>query len=810
LIDLVLSPTEELEDIYGTILRDGDALIAETYIPSLGPKGSYLWGKASPLYDAKGDLVGAIESIRDITDRKRSEQLLNALNKAAIAMGTALTLEDIFTAVARELEKLGFSCMLFPMDESQERLLTKYVGYESKALETAEKLVGIKHENFSIRIDDFDEYKKVVRERKTILIEDSSEMARRALPKPVKMLAPQMVKILNMPRFIPAPLIIDDKVVGVFSVQSDDLTKRDIPAVTAFALQISAAWYKANLVLKLKKSLDERERAEEALRLSEERYRLLVESSNEAIVVAQDGMLKYVNPKAVEITGYSERELTSRPFMELIHPDDREMVVDRHQRRLTGEGPIPVYAFRIVEKGERTRWVEINAVLIEWEGRPATLNFLSDITERKQAEKELYRRGSLLSSVAVAANELLVSTDFDDSINRTMETIGLSVEADRVYIFENHDDPGTGEHLMSQRFEWSRETVEAQMDNPALKSLSYDRFFPIWYQKLSSGEVVKGLVKDRPASERAILEPQGIRSILVVPIMIDDQFWGYIGFDDCHSDRSWSDSEVSILLASGGSIGGAIMRHRAETALRNAHAELELRVKERTEELERRTAEMERFIYTVSHDLRSPLITVSNLVGFLKKDLDKGDRQQIETDLRWIEEAVIRMDALLGETLELSRIGRVINPPEDFPFREIVGEALLQTAETLKSKAIEVSVAHDLPAVHVDRMRIVEVLVNLIENSVRYMGGQSEPKIEIGHRLDDAETVFFVRDNGIGIDPSQHEKVFGLFYKVDRKSDGTGAGLAIAKRIIEVHGGRIWIESKLGKGCTVCFTLLLA
>jgi PAS domain S-box-containing protein len=248
----------------------------------------------------------------------------------------------------------------------------------------------------------------------------------------------------------------------------------------------------------------------------------------------------------------------------------------------------------------------------------------------------------------------------------------------------------------------------------------------------------------------------------------------------------------------------------AEEALRKAHDELELRVKERTEELERRTAEMERFIYTVSHDLRSPLITVGGFVGFLKRDLEKGDRERTNADLRMIEDAIERMDHLLGDTLELSRIGRIANPPENVPFDEIVKEALDQTAEKLRSRGIEVSVAHDLPAVNVDRMRIVEVLVNLIENSVRYMGDQPQPKIDVGYRLDGAETVFFIRDNGIGIDPSQHEKVFGLFYKVDPKSEGNGAGLAIVKRIIEVHGGRIWIESELGKGCTVCFTLPLA
>jgi signal transduction histidine kinase len=233
-------------------------------------------------------------------------------------------------------------------------------------------------------------------------------------------------------------------------------------------------------------------------------------------------------------------------------------------------------------------------------------------------------------------------------------------------------------------------------------------------------------------------------------------------------------------------------------------------VKDRTAELEARNAEMERFIYTVSHELRSPLISTGGLVGFLKRDLEIGDANRTETDMRLIEGAVTKMDQLLTEILELSRIGRVANPPVDVPFGEIVTEALDQEAEKLKSREVEVSVASDLPKVHVDRMRIMEVLVNLIENSIRYMGDQPRPRIEVGHRLDGDQVVFIVRDNGMGIDPNQHEKVFGLFYKVDGKGEGTGVGLALVKRIIGVHGGRIWIESELGKGCTVCFTLPLA
>jgi two-component system sensor histidine kinase/response regulator len=153
--------------------------------------------------------------------------------------------------------------------------------------------------------------------------------------------------------------------------------------------------------------ITEQKQAEEALRTSEERYRLLVENANEVIVVAQDGMLKFVNRMTVELFGYSEQELTSRPFPEFVHPDDRGMVVERHLRRLKGDVFQPRYAFRLVTRDGSIKWVEIGAVLINWEGRPATLSFINDITERKQAEEALQEaHDQLEDKVAQRTEEL--------------------------------------------------------------------------------------------------------------------------------------------------------------------------------------------------------------------------------------------------------------------------------------------------------------------------------------------------------------------------------------------------------------------
>ncbi len=165
--------------------------------------------------------------------------------------------------------------------------------------------------------------------------------------------------------------------------------------------------------------ITERKRAEEALQESEEKYRTLVENAAEAILIAQDGMLKFVNRMASEISGYSEQELRSSPFLEFVHPDDRQMVGEHYLRRLKGDVSLPRYAFRLINKDGSIKWVEIDAVLVAWEDKPATLNFLSDITERKRGEEELSKhREHLEELVKERTKELEGAKQDADAANR--------------------------------------------------------------------------------------------------------------------------------------------------------------------------------------------------------------------------------------------------------------------------------------------------------------------------------------------------------------------------------------------------------
>ncbi|HEX6033421.1 MAG TPA: ATP-binding protein [Anaerolineales bacterium] len=225
-------------------------------------------------------------------------------------------------------------------------------------------------------------------------------------------------------------------------------------------------------------------------------------------------------------------------------------------------------------------------------------------------------------------------------------------------------------------------------------------------------------------------------------------------------------------------------------------------------ELEAKNTELERFTYTVSHDLKSPLITISGFVGLLEADAKSGNTEKLKGDLQRIQDATEKMQRLLDELLELSRIGRLVNPPSDTPFARIVEEALSLTRGRLMAGHINVNVESDLPVVSGDRPRLVEVMQNLIDNAAKFMGDQPKPLIEIGVRKQGNEHVFFVKDNGIGIEPAYRERVSGLFDKLDPHSEGTGVGLALVQRIVEVHGGRIWVESEgRGKGSMFCFTL---
>jgi len=225
-------------------------------------------------------------------------------------------------------------------------------------------------------------------------------------------------------------------------------------------------------------------------------------------------------------------------------------------------------------------------------------------------------------------------------------------------------------------------------------------------------------------------------------------------------------------------------------------------------ELNRKNAEIEQFIYTVSHDLRSPLVTVKTFLGFLDEDLRIKDAERTTKDLDYLHGAADRMESLLNELLDMSRIGRTGQPPEDISYREILAEALNGVAGAMTTGGVDIRLIDADIALYGDRQRLVQIWQNLLDNAIKYMGDQPKPYIEIGTAQIDDETVFHVCDNGIGISSEYHEKIFGIFEQLSRKHGGVGMGLTMVRRIVELYGGRIWVESE-GEGHGSCFRFIL-
>lgn len=225
-------------------------------------------------------------------------------------------------------------------------------------------------------------------------------------------------------------------------------------------------------------------------------------------------------------------------------------------------------------------------------------------------------------------------------------------------------------------------------------------------------------------------------------------------------------------------------------------------------ELEQKNAELERFTYTASHDLKSPLITIRGFLGFVREDAMNGNISRLDRDIERINDATEKMQRLLSDLLELSRVGRVKNEPESIDLAQLVAEVSELLHGRLSAGNVQIEIAQDLPLIYGDRRRIFEVFQNLIDNAAKFMGDQPAPRIMIGVEGEfNHLPIFHVRDNGIGVDAQFKDRIFGLFNKLNPHSEGTGIGLALVKRIVELHGGRIWVDASPGGGATFHFAL---
>lgn len=218
------------------------------------------------------------------------------------------------------------------------------------------------------------------------------------------------------------------------------------------------------------------------------------------------------------------------------------------------------------------------------------------------------------------------------------------------------------------------------------------------------------------------------------------------------------------------------------------------------EELSKKNEEMEQFTYTVSHDLKSPLVSLQGFSGYIVRDLTAGRTDRLVQFANYITEGVKRMQRTINDLLEISRVGRTTRPHEPVDVTEMVREWIIAHAQQVETIGVLVNVQDDMPVLLTDKTGLIQVFDNLITNAMKYGCTDSNARISVGAKIKGDEIHYFVRDNGPGIPKEYHERIFGLFERLRGDGDGTGVGLAIVKRIVEVQGGKTWVESEPGQG----------
>ncbi|WP_445633870.1 histidine kinase [Nostoc sp. DSM 114161] len=565
--------------------------------------------------------------------------------------------------------------------------------------------------------------------------------------------------------------------------------------------------------------ITERRQTAQALQESEERWQLALQGNNDGI---WDWNLKtneaFFSTRWKEMLGYKDHEVSNcwDDWTKRIHPDERDLVLESFQDHFAKKTPFYVCEYRVQCQDGSYKWILDRGQAL-WDALGDVVRMVgsyTDITDRKRTEEELKRqnlRSQLFSEITFKIRE---SLQIDEILQTTVIEVQKLLQADRVLIFQLCRD-GSGIVVQEAVLPGWPVILGKNIIDPCFKEEYIERYRQ---GRISAIEDIQ-TAYIQPC-HREFLEQFAVKANLVVPILVRDGIWGLLLAHQCAAPRKWNNFETEFLEQLANQIGIAL-----------SQAQLLEQQTRQSQELARSNAELEQFAYVASHDLQEPLRMVTSYLQLLERRYKNQLDTNADEFINYAVDGARRMQTLINDLLNYSRVST-----RGQPFKRVDCSAVLKQAIANLQLAIADSkaiITHDtLPQVMADVTQLTQVFQNLIANAVKFCQNQ-QPQIHIGVGRGDEEMgrwgdgemgettpttpplpspkeyVFWVQDNGIGLEPQYAERIFVIFQRLHTrdKYPGTGIGLAICKKIIERHGGRIWVESKPGQGSTFYFTI---
>lgn len=482
--------------------------------------------------------------------------------------------------------------------------------------------------------------------------------------------------------------------------------------------------------------------------------------------------------------------------LDFIHPDDRARVRNSIRTVVYGQEDRILLRYRVIKPDGEVRWQEAwGRVFRDKSGVPLRMDGVAyDITDTITANEREAERRALLEKVIELGKAVTAKTDLDAAWREIHHSIRHGLGFDRVGLFSYEDQTrtihgayGTDRNGNIEDTRWFTQCVDD---------------YPAWLEVLSSPKGLRVVDNYQQIHKlNSDSEMYGVRQHISLAAWVGDTPVAVLAVDNGITHRYISPLEIEALQLFAGYVGLAIQNARLND-------ELEARVRQRTAQLEAVNQELEAFAYSVSHDLRAPLRAVNGYASILTNDYSERLDEEGQTFLAKMRANAEHMNELIDDLLKYSRISRQDMRPTPVDMDGLVDEVLAAQSEDMKALPVKI-IRSRLPPCVGDAPLLRQVYANLISNAVKYSRGRAEIQVTIGSQPQEGQTVYFVRDNGVGFDMKYAEKLFGVFQRLhsDEAFEGTGIGLATVQRIIQRHNGYVWCDAQPDNGATFYFTI---